>query len=134
MPVLVNPLENDPSVVIFRLIHPWTVEEWIAGLRTNSQIQESMLSAYTIFDLTDNRTIPHGFFSNLQSIRNNIHGQIRIRFVVGANRMLQTSVDVLGKVLPNVTRSLKFVGSIEEALQVIEKDRARMAAKEARQD
>jgi hypothetical protein len=124
MAVEVDYSERNPQIVLISVVYPWTVAQWVEGIKRSSELIQNAAVEYVIFDTTHSRSLPSGFLSSLQMIRNYYVQKVKKRVIVGTNGFVKAMLKILAAVNPSWQRTFAFASTLEEAYMLIEKWKA----------
>lgn len=112
-----------------RYVYTRFPSEWMWQEFHENRLQyEEMLSSVRhrvdfIADLTDTVSVPNNMFANIVNIFNQRLANEGYTIVIGAAQFIQVTFNMFASILPSVRRIVIFVDSMEEALEIVERDR-----------
>lgn len=118
--------EGAITVLVYTVESPWSVEDMVNALNRASELgsQHQRAPEYIVFDVTRSESLPAGFLSALRHLEATYREDVKLRVLVGANRILQTVFSVIGRVTPTLTRRMHIAETMPEAFTLI-RDHAR---------
>ena len=125
MPVTLTPYHDDESILIYTLAGTWSWEEFFRVDKIVwDRFEQSDERLDLIFDLTSSKGIPLGINRALSLAgRRTAPVERGLGIVVNAPPIARVIIRILRRVYPKAAQIYRFVDTLEEAIELIEKHR-----------
>ncbi|MCU0497321.1 MAG: hypothetical protein MUF87_08225 [Anaerolineae bacterium] len=127
MGITIEWIDEQRLILCHRYSDPWTWEEHSLGVQTGIQrlLQRVPQRADVIFDFSRSKNIPRpDMMPFLRSGANNMTPNLGLLVICGGSRFLNTMIHTFKRLNPTRTERWQLIATFEEALALIEHDRA----------
>lgn len=128
MPVDANWANDDHTIIVLRMMFPWT---WNEFYTQNKHVQEmfenSVHPVDLIIDTTvtkDGSRLPENAFSHFSQLRRNNHPRQRLTIMVSKSTLAVYVSRIIQRMNPNATGKFHLVKTMDEALALSDRANA----------
>jgi hypothetical protein len=108
------------TVLICRLIDPWTWRDYHAASRHVHEMLDSVAhQVITVVDFSNAATLPKDSLVHFKHALRHTHPRQALLIIVGANTFIHTIGAIITKTYPTLGNNLHIVSTIEDAYDVI---------------
>jgi len=114
----------DKTVIRFEFEDSWTWDDLYAASDEATTMLDTVHNMVDfILNVRNANQIPRDFMNHAGDIASGENPKRGLLIVVGANRLLRTIGGTLRRLFPQATKDVEIVGTLEEAYEVISKQR-----------
>lgn len=119
MPIEVKWLDDLETILCFHVKSPWTVDDVLESVTQTDTLRETHLPEAIVFDVRQAKTIPRSFMIVASELRKYREDVIKIRVVVGPNRIIRLLFDLVNRVFPDLMEGIVITETLQEAYDYI---------------
>lgn len=123
MPIQTDWYNAEQTIIIQQFLGDWTVDDYITNIETTRALVDSVRhTVHIITDMTHQSMPPVKVLTANRWVESHVQDNVGVKVLVNAGHFIENLVRLSRPVMPRTFRDTYFARSVDEALQIIERE------------